>query len=270
MLYDFCKRRANKWLSLSEWKRHDTSSYRVALKNKWQRQIAEELGWKIKVRQSGYSEQDCLEEAEKYQNIKEWSIKHPGTYEAARKKSIIKKIASTLGWKYRAKLNLYDFGGCLEKARPYKSLKEWKEKDKESYYTAVRNKWHRKIAMFLKWKQKKHKGKWTYLKCKNIAAKYSCSSDWSRSEDRPSYITSCQNRWLKQIKEELGWSTWTYETCKEKACAYGSLLEWSKGHKATYLYAVKNKWQRQIGGELGWTFRNKGRCNKASKANTII
>jgi len=46
--YEQCKEQASEFTSLGYWSKGHSASYQQALKNNWQRQIAEELGWEIR------------------------------------------------------------------------------------------------------------------------------------------------------------------------------------------------------------------------------
>ena len=43
-----CLRRASEFSSLFSWSKGHKASYQQALRKNWQRQIAEELGWKLR------------------------------------------------------------------------------------------------------------------------------------------------------------------------------------------------------------------------------
>jgi superfamily II DNA or RNA helicase len=89
---------AANYTSIKEWQTKSHSSYQWALKNKVQRKIAEELGWKIR---TTWTYETAKKEAAEYSSIKEWRTLSHTSYQWALKNKVQRKIAEELGWEVR-------------------------------------------------------------------------------------------------------------------------------------------------------------------------
>jgi hypothetical protein len=148
--YDECKAIASSYQRLVEWKNGDDPSYRCAVRRKWQRQIAEDLQWKIRASYTGVQYEDCKAFASEYSSLHEWRREHSSSFAHAYSKNWQRSIALDLQWKIQG--NLRSYVECRAIASNHRSLSEWKESDSASYRYAVNSQWQRNIAQDLKWK----------------------------------------------------------------------------------------------------------------------
>lgn len=148
--HDMCLQKASQYSSLFEWKRESPTSYRVACNNKWQRKIAESLGWEIKF-DGAYTFKDCKNYASHYSSITQWQKGHKRSYRIALSNDWVKQIAQDLNWVLR---KVYNYNQCKEAAKKFSYVKEWKEKDPYSFTRANNQGWVKKIRQELKWSKK--------------------------------------------------------------------------------------------------------------------
>lgn len=260
-LYRACKRQASKFSSLKEWEKKSRSSYVKALKNKWQKQIAKELGWNVR-KDAGHWDnyENCVAEASKYSSLSEWRKKSPSSYLASKDKWH-GAISQELAWVSKVH-NSWSYEDCKSEASKFSSLKEWEKNSRSSYFAAVKNNVQRKIAQELNWKVRKKAGHWnSYENCKAEASQYSSLKEWEKNSTA-SYFSACKNKWQRQIAHDLDWANdrdndkpFLYRACKRQAAQFSSLNDWITNGSASYKTAVTNKWQREIAQELGWEVR---------------
>ena len=214
--YDKCKNAASCFHSLSEWSRRGRSSYRAASKNKWHRQIAQELGWK---QRKEWTYDNCKDEAHNFSCLNEWLKNSSSSYLAARKNKWHTRIAQELEWK---QLNKWTYENCKSEATKFCSLVDWAKKSPSSYSAARTNKWQRKIARELGWKSRKvfDLSYWSYDRCREEASNFSSVLEWKKKSLK-SYRAALKNKWHKQIVQELEWNTtWTLKQVKKAFEAY--------------------------------------------------
>jgi superfamily II DNA or RNA helicase len=145
--YETAKKEAAKYSSLNEWKK-SVGSYLWACRNKVQRKIAKELGWKARAIKITWTYETAKKEAAKYSSPSEWLTGSSGSYTWALKNKVQRKIAEELGWEIRT---TWTYETAKKEVAKYSSPKEWGTKSGSSYAWAVRNKVHRKIAKELGW-----------------------------------------------------------------------------------------------------------------------
>lgn len=130
--YNDCLRAARPFKGLWEWAVKDHSSYRFAARQKWQRKIAEELGWEIK-KPIERTYEDCLESAKRFKSFTEWRVQDKAIYGYAANRQWQRKIAEELGWtigKRSPKLKKSDIKKRLAKLKKEFQKKQPKPKKK--------------------------------------------------------------------------------------------------------------------------------------------
>ena len=96
--YESAKEDAAKYNSITEWKTKSAGSYGWAQRNKLQRKIAKELGWRVKER-IDFDYATIKRDAVNYNSLVEWKQKSPRIYKAACANKVQRKIAKELKWK---------------------------------------------------------------------------------------------------------------------------------------------------------------------------
>ena len=199
--YGDCLNSASKFKSLRQWKEQDCASFSYASRYSWQRKIAVELNWIIK-EYKFRTRKDCLEEAKKYSSLTRWKKGNPASYLMAYKMDWHRKIAIDLNWWVRPHI-LRSYPSCLEIARKYTGLLEWRKKDKPSYETASRRGWHRKIEKELGYKVLRNNLR-TYEECLEAAKKFKGLGHWQK-EGNLTYQYAYVRNWHLKIADELKW-----------------------------------------------------------------
>lgn len=92
----------------------------------------------------------CKTDALKYKTRKEWYVKEPNAYHAARRNGWLNEVVKHMVTKRERR----SFFSCVESAKKYNSLKEWRNSDNAAYQTSYRAGWILRIRLALRWKWK--------------------------------------------------------------------------------------------------------------------
>lgn len=136
---------------------------------------------------------------------------------------------------------------CIEEARKYNRVCDWRKCGNGSYDIACKNGWLSECSAHME-RSKKHNGYWTKERCLECARKYNSIKEWSGSDNR-SYDAAKKHKWLDECTSHMTCSGrrnyWTLERCKSEAIKYESTSEWKKKDITSYNAAKKHKWLEQ-------------------------
>lgn len=139
---------------------------------------------------------------------------------------------------------------CLEEARKYKTVREFRVNSESAYATAVRNNWLRNYTWLsnLRLTPIKSPGYWTEERCTIEAKKYSTLIEFINGS-YSAYRASKTNKWLdkftwleKRSSNSVGYGYWTYEKCYELAKKCNTRLEFENLYKQAYKKASSKNW----------------------------
>jgi len=201
---------AAQFTSLTGWRKGYQAAYVYACKNKWQRQIADDLGWEP-YRPVFRSYEECRKTASVYSSLNEWQKAHRRSYLCACRKNWQREIAKELGWKSQVSRKR-TYKECLESARRFSSRKEWIEKDYTIYRYSHKREWDGKIVRALRWKTlvDRKKGREAPLvlieDCLPFASNFSSLLDWQKGHRR-SYSFAVRKGFQRDVAKKLGWKT---------------------------------------------------------------
>lgn len=164
--YESAKEVAAGFDSLSKWGRGHAVSYQWATKNKVQRQIGAELGWRMHPFSVYLTEEEILKSSEGHASRREWRLAEGRAHRHAHRQGLIEKVDTIRGWDEPVKEEKEEKAQEAQEAQtqeepqeaqaqeepaetPYESEEEWCEKDPRSYYLAAGD-WKKAIAKFLR------------------------------------------------------------------------------------------------------------------------
>lgn len=131
----------------------------------------------------------------------------------------------------------------FEKAREYKTRKEFQKGCGSAYTSAYKNKWLDEMTWFQNGKMKPKK--WTKETVFEKARKYKTRGEFQKGCDS-AYNVALKNGWLDEMywfidgKRPNGY--WTKERVFEEAMKYKIRREFKKGCESAYAIACRNKW----------------------------
>jgi hypothetical protein len=118
-------------------------------------------------------------------------------------------------------------------AKKYKTKKEWKNNDPNSYQWAYRRNLLDKLTKHMTSK----KIPWTKEMVLKIALKYSSPREWELGPDRQSYPVSVRNKWHKEATAHMkrNWMRkWSKEAVLKNAIKYKTISEWIENSVGAY------------------------------------
>lgn len=208
--YEEIKDIASNYKSLSYWRKGYQASYAYACQNKWQRKIAEDLGW-TPYHPVFRSYEECKKIASKFSSLNDWQQQQRRSYLCACRKGWQRQIAGELGWAVHWGQKR-DFAECLHSAKRFSSRKEWIANDYTVYRYAHKRDWDKKIVKIMGWTTivDRKKGREPPLvlltDCVPFAKDFSSLLDWQKGHRR-SYSFAVRKGWQRQIADILGWKT---------------------------------------------------------------
>ena len=134
----------------------------------------------------------------------------------------------------------------LEVARPYKTRKEFQQKNKRAYAVAQRKDW----LDFLYWMPKPHY--WTYIDCYMEAKKYTTKKDFN-TKAKGAYFAAWTNDWLKKFtwledgrKTAKKNTRFTFLKCTKIIKTCKSKREFYTQYPSAYHHAVEHNWLHDL------------------------
>jgi superfamily II DNA or RNA helicase len=182
------------------------------------------------------TKEECIENAEKYNSVKEWEKNDSAIYSYARVKGWYQDCITHFE-RNRTKYKIRK-SECIEDAKKYKNKYDWMNNSKENYLYAKDKKFVNECSQHFK----KNK---TKEECIENALKYKTQKEW-KEKDMKIYNFSRRNEWFYECTAHMTSLTKkrTKEECIENAKKYNSAKEWAKNDSAIYLYARRKGWYK--------------------------
>ena len=189
------------------------------------------------------TKEDCIENALKYDSVKEWK----------KNDSKILNYAHRKGWYKECSAHFINLSGisrtkeeCIQNALKYKSIKEWLIGDRKVYLYSHSKGWMEECtAHFINLRGISK----TKEECIEDAKKYKTIKEWKKNS--PKIYSYAKNKgWYfecistAQMISLRGISR-TKEECIEDAKQYKTSKEWKENSKTIYSYSVGKKWIKE-------------------------
>ena len=187
----------------------------------------------------------CYKEAKKYKCKVDFQRGKRGAYKAALREGWLKDYtwmktppSHNKKWTYET---------CLEEAKKYTSLNEFRENASKAITLAIKMGW---IDEY-KWLERKIKpnGYWNYEHCYEEAKKYKTRTEFEKNSSS-CYNISLKNGWLDDYnwipKRKKVVSKWTKELCFEIGRNFKTKVEFEKNEKGCYLAAMRAGWLKEM------------------------
>lgn len=138
----------------------------------------------------------CEEEALKYNQRREFSVKSKSAYNRARINKWLDEICSHMH-SDKNPSGFWSLEKCKEEALKYTNKRDYMKKGKGSYASAYQNKWLDLICGHMD-ELRKHPDYWCLENCKIEALKYTNKKDFINSSN-VAYRSALKNKWIKLI-----------------------------------------------------------------------
>jgi hypothetical protein len=194
-----CLEEALKYKTKVEWKNGSGSSYVSAVKNGWLKECACHMIIKNNIPTSYWVKETCIEEAKKYSSRSEWGKKSSNSYKIALVNDWYDECTPHMFEKQKPK-GYWTKERCLEEAKKYKTITEWKNGSASSYGLACYYKFIDECTAHMIKKRKPYRY-WTKKLCAEDAKKYSSRNEWQKNSG--GYKSAVRNGWLEECCEHM-------------------------------------------------------------------
>jgi len=200
--------------------------------------------WKIK--------DNCISEAGKYDSRAKFHSNANSAYNSAKENSwldeacqhMIDRVRNPLKRKKYVKMGFWnDKQNCINEAKKYSTLTEFKTKSCSAYNSCNKNGWVEAFDHMIKLREKK--GYWTKERCKEVAKKYSSRSEFQKNST-VAYMLSLKRNWGNEVCEHMEFIVkpngyWNdKENCRKEASKYKSRNEFRIKSITAYNSSHKN------------------------------
>ncbi len=190
----------------------------------------------------------------KYKDLSDWRKHCPKDYSSAKRQGYIEEICNIFGWRMFCKnpSGYWNKKRCIEEARKYYKIVDWKTSSVASYNAAKRNGWYEECIAHMKIKHRKSsnskpRGYWSkYKNVLNSAKKIGSDKTWIdwKTKFSGAYNSALKNGWLEGIKVKMGWDKKkpSKEDCLNESRKHNSVTSWKNADKETYYAAIGETW----------------------------
>lgn len=250
-----CKKDAKKYQVRYHWNRNSVGAAIAAQKHGWYEECTKHMVCTIKP--ANYWTKDrCLAEAKKYKTRTKWFKHSGGSVNAAQRNGWILECTMHMTVKKKP-AGYWTKRLCLESAKKYKRIADWKNNEKGAINAALNNGWYtectshmEKFVQLIKRSKKEKpiakKDYWTLERCKKDANQYHTTANWKSSGSTGFYYAK-KNGWIDECIKGLklvsnGQGYWNLERCKKNASTFVTRTQWMKSKLSGYQFARKNGW----------------------------
>lgn len=241
--FDKCLESASKYAKKTDWYKNENRAYHAANRNGWIYKCCMHMP-NTKKENNYWTKEKCIEEAFKYNTVKEWSKKSGSSYSIAKVKNWYAECSKHMNRLIKDS-GYWTLEACQKEALKYSTIREWEIKDKTSYSIARTKGLFNKCISHMKVLRKPSRY-WTFESCFKSASNFNTKKQWSKV-DGGAYAASLKKGWFTEctkhmieVKKHKGY--WNMDRCKEDALKYTSKTEWKKKSSSAYSICCNNKW----------------------------
>ena len=236
-----CIEDAIKYKSKTEWSTKSSTFYHCAKRHKeWFKECTSHM---VNLSGKSRTKEECIEDAKKYNNKRDWYKNNQSIYRYAYKKKWMNECSAHM-------LNLCLIRTkeeCIEDAKKYNHQTDWLKNSKSIYGYARNKEWFKECTShMINLIQSRTKGE-----CIADAKKYNHQTDW-RKNSKPIYNYARKKQWLedcminmtknKRKKITKSPKSRTKEECIADALKYKYIKDWRKNSKTICAYSRSKKW----------------------------
>jgi len=249
----------SKFKTRGQWVAESGSSYQVAMKKGWLRDICKACGIAIKSdwKSMTLAEMIAFVKKSKFKTRGQWVAESSGSYAVAMKKGWLRDICKACGIAIRSdwKSKTFDEIVAFVKKSKFKTHGQWKAESGSSYAVAMKKGWLRDIykacgiAIQSDWKSMTLAEMIAFVK----KSKFKTRGQWV-AESGSSYQVAMKKGWLRDIYKACGIaikSDWKSMTLAEmiafvKKSKFKTPGQWVAESSGSYRVAMKKGWLKDI------------------------
>lgn len=189
-------------------------------------------------KKAGFWDYDnCYLEAKKYSTNEDFRLKSAVAYSVSRKNGWLKDFTWLI--KKTKGNNYWSYEKCLEEAKKYESLSEFKKESGSAYNISLHHKWLKDFT----WLTRKQKAfrYWNYERCYQEALKYKRLIDFYNNSGSAA-SAALKNKWINEYTWLERQHRLSYEEAYQIALKYKTKKDFLENDQSAYHKSVKNKW----------------------------
>jgi len=217
-----CIEEAKKYESISLWQKNNMSCYQYAHKNGLKNECTAHMVNGLQ-KPKGYwlLKENCIEDAKRFNTLKEWVKKSSSSYQSAKKNNWYHECSAHMEMKTISLPGFWTKKRCIEEAKICKTKKNF-SKNLAALTAAKKNGWYEECCLYLTG-IKLSLDLWTKEEVLSIAKKHTNRIDWI-NENKQSYRMACRNKWIDECTAHMSSrSKWSYENCKVESLKYENI-----------------------------------------------
>lgn len=188
-----------------------------------------------------WTKEKVLEEFKKIKSVEEWREKYKGSYQAAYKFNLYKKLSSNLLRKKREASLWTNKKSVLADALKYNTKSLWKKNSITAVRYARKNGFYDEATKHMKnaiW------GRWNKENVIEIGRKYKTRSEWDKKSHQ-SYIYALKNNLVDQVMPRKNNLIWNKKTILDIAKKYKTISEWRSHDPNSYKASVRYGYHKE-------------------------
>lgn len=246
-----CRLEAQKYTTRTEFSKHNSTAYSLAVKKGWLNEICQHM---VSIRKlpsgkrppNGYwnNKQNCAEVAALCSSRTEFQQKYATAYGRSLKNGWIDEICEHMKGR-PIPCGYWTKEKCRLEALRYTNRTDFSKQSNGAYTAALKKGWLDEICkhMVVKWQFK-----WDKESCRAEALKYTNRSDFHKYAVG-AWTAACEKGWLDEICKHMivKWHPkWDKESCHQEALKYTNRKEFQKHASGAWAAASKNDWLDEI------------------------
>lgn len=268
-----CRDVALQCSSISEFSKKFSGAYQNCLKYGWLDEVCSHIK-RIKRKNGYWNNENVIEEAKKYNTLKEFREKSQGAYDYASRNNLMDSIKTFLEVGCKP-IGYWTYEKCLEEAKKYETLIDFHDKSSSAYTYSRKNNWLEKFTWLESTRDKNYAKTYTIeelnelsTQCINRAEfkeKYYHAYNYARKnkliqklEFKPIIGVEIYKKHLKDGSKTIVSKPrntnkgrviprkWTYEKCVEESKKYEYYHDFMTRSNSAYTTACYRKWIRDF------------------------
>lgn len=200
-------------------------------KIKNERWIDLEIKYQLNKKYRSWIKEQAAEDAKKYQTRSAWKKSDSKTYWQAYRAGWLEEMCSHMYYYIKKQSEIRTREQCLEIARTYKTITEWKKKDNASLSYAKRHNWYNSILDELGFKKK-------------------VSKLYASTEEQAAKLRLTRSSSVNVI-------LLTKQLCTDSFRKFKTKTEWYNAESGVYLFSKKMGWFDEITADMDRRFAGK-------------
>ncbi len=245
-----CIEDAKQFKTIYAWRHGNPDAFSHAQVQEWFEECTFHFADQSMVERTWYKMR-CLRSARRFESLKDWRLSEHSAYYAAMQYDWIEDCSKHFT-PHEGKQLYWTLERCIEDAKKYSVLKDWRKNGRGAYQSACRHKWIEQCTAHMQrggtLQSDGFEPKWTLEICLASAKQHTSQKIWLES-DFESYKAALQYGWFKKCTEHMttlipkrSYKSYSKQECIASAENYETRLDWRIGDPSARNAAIKFGW----------------------------